>query len=181
MLTKAETERRKTPGYQGGFLLDGGMHWMAGMRLLLGESSKPTTVSAFTSLSKPYLAPVDTVHGIWQTISGASGTISASHGSPLCAREYTVACENGSVTLSPDGEVTVRRGDEPDCQITKKSFPDERGDVRREVAAWAQGILDGKPDPKQSPEEALADLELMEAMLQSGEQLGKPQTLQYQI
>ena len=157
---------------------------MAGIRILLG--SKVTSISAFTALSRPYLPPVDTVHGIWRTEAGASGMISASLGSPLQVGEYIVACENGSITLHgsiilPDGEVTVRYGDEPNCKLSKKVFDDERGDIGREIATWAQSILDGKLDPRQSPEEALADLELIEAMLRSGEQHGKPESLQYQF
>lgn len=30
--------------------------------------------------------------------------------------------------------------------------------MKQEVVAWAQGLVDGKPNPKQFPEEALVDL-----------------------
>jgi predicted dehydrogenase len=50
-----------------------------------------------------------------------------------------------------------------------------------EVAAWAESIADGTPNPAQSPEQALADLEILEKMLKSGEGAGKAQSLEYQI
>jgi hypothetical protein len=49
------------------------------------------------------------------------------------------------------------------------------------VKAWAETIANGKPNPLQSPEEALADLEILEKMLKSGEGHGKMQSLQFQV
>ena len=41
--------------------------------------------------------------------------------------------------------------------------------------------MSGKQEPQQKPEEALADLEILEAMLKSGESGGQPVELKYQI
>ncbi|KAL2073277.1 hypothetical protein VTL71DRAFT_10601 [Oculimacula yallundae] len=170
-----ETAWRKKPEYQGGFLLDGGVHFIAGTRLLLGEAERPTSLTAYTHLLQKHLPPVDTVDAIWQTKSGISGTFSVSFGTTLTGAAYTVACEKGSVTVNR-GKVTITLvGGEP----TEKSFSDEGSGVKQEVAAWAQGLVDGKALSTQSPEEALADLEILEKMLRSGEQSGKAQTLQY--
>ena len=46
--------------------------------------------------------------------------------------------------------------------------------------AWAKAIRRGEQDPQQRPEEALADLEVLEAMLRSGERGGEAVDLQYQ-
>lgn len=175
-----ETEWRKKPEYQGGFLLDGGVHFTAGTRLLLGEAEKPTAVVAFSTLLREHLPPVDTINSIWLTQSGISGTFSVSFGSTLSGPEYTVSCEHGSVTIIKS-KVIVRKGDENEKNFTEVEFTEEGSGVKQEVAAWAQSIVDEKPNSRQSPEEALADLEILEKLLRSGEEQGKSQSLQFQI
>ncbi|KAK2625157.1 hypothetical protein QTJ16_005526 [Diplocarpon rosae] len=175
-----ETAWRKKPEHQGGFLLDGGVHFVAATRLLLGEEVKPTTLSAYTHLLRAHLPPVDTVDSIWQTTSGITGTFSVSFGTTLSGSEYTVACEEGSVTVLPRNKVIVRQGEESDHNLTETEFKEEGSGVQQEVKAWAQSLVDGTPLPAQSPEEALIDLEILEKMLRSGEQGGKVQTLQCQ-
>lgn len=175
-----ETAWRKKPEYQGGFLLDGGVHFVAGTRLLLGEDAKPIALTAYTTLLQEHLPPVDTVNSTWITKSGVSGTFSVSFGTTLSGSEYTIACEKGSVTIVRS-KVTVREGEESAGKFTEKDFPGEGSGVKQEVAAWAKSILEGTPNLKQSPEEAFADLEILEKMLVSGEAQGKPQSLQFQV
>jgi len=175
-----ETPWRKKPEYQGGFLLDGGVHFVAGTRLLLGEAAKPTALTAYTTLLQEHLPPVDTVNSVWHTKSGISGTFSVSFGTTLSGSEYTVACEKGSVTIV-GSKVTVRLGEESEGNISVTEFKDEGNGVKQEVAAWAESISDGEPNPKQSPEQALGDLEILEKMLKSGEGHGKTESLQFQV
>jgi predicted dehydrogenase len=181
MLIGVETPWRKKPEYQGGFLLDGGVHFIAGTRLLLGQEAKPAALTAYTTLLREHLPPVDTVDSIWRTKSGVAGTFSVSFGSTLSSSEYTVACEKGSVSIKRRSKVVVRLGEESEGNISETEFPDEGNGVQQEVAAWAESIADGTPNPKQSPEQALADLEILEKMLKSGEAGGKVENLQYQI
>ncbi len=68
----------------------------------------------------------------------------------------------------------VRIGDETE------EVPNEKTGVPPEVRIWGEAIMAGKADPRQSPEEALADLDLLEAMLRSGEQNGQAMPLRYQ-
>lgn len=175
-----ETEWRKVPSHQGGFLLDGGVHFTAGIRRLLGSADAPKALSAYTSLLQKHLPPVDTVNSIWITKTGISGTFSVSFGTTLGGSEWTVACEKGSVTVS-GGKVTVREGVESDNKFTEKEFPNDGTGVTQEVVAWGESLAAGKPNPLQSPEEALADLELLEKMLRSGEGHGKTESLQFQL
>ncbi len=179
-MTIAETSWRKKPEYQGGFLLDGGVHVVAGTRLLLGEAAKPTALSAYTTQLQKHLPPVDTVNSIWKTSSGISGTFSISFGTTLSDSEYTVACEKGSATVARS-KVTVREGEQSEGKYVEKEFPSEGSGVKQEVVAWAESIVAGKANPAQSPEQALADLEILEKMLKSGEGHGKTESLQYQI
>ncbi|KUJ11872.1 NAD(P)-binding protein [Mollisia scopiformis] len=177
-----ETPWRKKPEYQGGFLLDGGVHFVAGTRKLLG-SDYCTALTAYSTLLQEHLPPVDTVNSVWQTKSGISGTFSVSFGTTLSGGEYTVACEKGSVTIIRD-RVIVRQGEESEGKSSEINFADNLHNagsgVKPEVQAWAEGIEAGKPNPNQSPEQALGDLEILEKMLKSGEANGQPQTLKYQ-
>ena len=80
-------------------------------------------------------------------------------------------------------KVVVREGEEKDEKSSEIEFKDrDEGDgVEQEVAAWGEALTKGQTIPKQSPEEALADLEILKKMLRSGEAQGKSETLQYQI
>lgn len=165
-----ETAWRKTPEYQGGFLLDGGVHFIAATRLLLqGGSEELKKVSAFTAQLQPHLPPVDTLNATLQLGSGASGTLSISFGTTDSGSEYVVAAEKGSVTVLRGKVVVVRDG-----KSEEKVFEDEGSGVKQEVKAWAEGLAQGKADKRQSAQEALEDLKVLEAALRSGEKGGQP-------
>ncbi|TKA22869.1 hypothetical protein B0A54_17885, partial [Friedmanniomyces endolithicus] len=172
-----QTEWRKKPEHQGGFLLDGGVHFIAGMRLLLGSEAKVAKVSAFTTQLQSHLPPVDTVDATFLLANGATGNFSVSFGTTFTGTDWAVACEKGSVSV--DGtKVTVKPLGGEEKVVDK---PDELGGVKQEVFAWAKSLVSGKQEPKQRPEEALADLEVLEAMLRSGESGGQPVELKLQI
>lgn len=65
--------------------------------------------------------------------------------------------------------VTVRSGEEKDGNTTTRVILGSGSGVKAEVKAWAEGIETGVENAQQSPAEALADLELLEAMIKSGE------------
>jgi predicted dehydrogenase len=169
-----ETDWRKNPTHQGGFLLDGGVHFVAGIRGLLGSSAAPKSISAYTALLQPHLPPVDTVYSIWLTRSGVLGTFSMSFGTTFSGLTFNVACEKGVVTISGKTVTLKETGKQP----IEKHFPEQGSGVKPEVAAWAESLVAGKPDSRQSPEEALADLEILEKMLNSD---SKSEILRYQI
>ncbi|KAI9856509.1 MAG: hypothetical protein M1813_008887 [Trichoglossum hirsutum] len=167
-----ETEWRKNPSYQGGFLLDGGVHFVAGTRLLLGPEDPVTRVSAFTSRIREHLPPIDTLDSIWKTKSGTTGTFSVSFGTTLTGGSYTVACEKGSVSVL-DGAVVVRLEGEGEGEGKKVEFGDDSG-VEKEVRDWTEVVRSGNQNPKISPKEAYKDLLVLEKMLESGERNGMP-------
>jgi len=184
-----ETAWRKTPEYQGGFLLDGGVHFIAATRLLLQaekEENKISRVAAFTTQLQEHLPPVDTVDATWRLGSGVTGAFSVSFGTTFKVVEYSVACEKGVVTASvefipgggkPKGTVVVRNAKNE--EVSREEVPDSSG-VKEEVKAWAEGIEKGLMDGRQSAEEGLRDLEILEAMLQSGENDGTSVQLKLQ-
>lgn len=144
---------------------------MAGIRLLLGSEEPILSVSAHTAQLQSHLPPVDTVTATMKTKNGVTGTISISFGTTFKRSGYSVACEKGIVNVMRE---TVQVGDET------RQVANERSGVPPEVRVWGEAIAAGKADPRQSPEEALADLELLEAMLRSGEQNGQAMSLRYQ-
>ncbi|KAF2743528.1 NAD(P)-binding protein [Sporormia fimetaria CBS 119925] len=168
-----ETAWRKTPEYQGGFLLDGGVHFIAATRLMLGEKAAPVKTSAFTAQLQEHLPPLDTLNATVQLRNGASGTLAISFGTTFTGSEYAVAAEKGSVWVSRGKVIVTQNGEEE-----VKEFPDEGNGVKQEVRAWAESLLKGEPNLLQSPEEALRDLALLEACLVSGKQGGAPVEIQ---
>ncbi|TIA37631.1 NAD(P)-binding protein [Aureobasidium pullulans] len=170
-----ETEWRKTPEYQASFLLDGGVHFIAAMRQLLGQEAKMSQVAAFTAQLQPHLPPIDTINATVKLANGTSGTFSVSFGTTFSGAEYIVACQNGTVDVGFDKTIVKKDGNE-----STKDFPEDKNGVRQELKAWGESIAQGKAHPLQTPEEALADLEVLEAMIKSGEADGKAIELKLQ-
>ncbi|KAI0164332.1 NAD(P)-binding protein [Hypoxylon sp. FL1284] len=173
-----QTAWRAAPAHQGGFLLDAGVHFTAALRRVLGPDNAVESVVALTSRATDYLPAVDSVNAVLKTKSGAVGSFVNSAGSLDRVFEYSVACEGGVVRAEP-AKVTTVRGAGKDAVTEEKTF--EPGfAVKEEVQAWAEAVQSGVPNPEQTPEKALGDLELLESMLTSGEWGGKAQTLQFQ-
>ncbi|KAH1417394.1 hypothetical protein KXV70_009091 [Aspergillus fumigatus] len=168
-----KTAWRQTPRYQGGFILDGGVHVVAALRLILGSNDPVATISAQSCLQQQHLPPLDTVNAVMKTKSGATGVLSLSFGSAFDDSVFEFDCEGGVVALNSD-TLTIKG------ESNELAF-DGRG-VSREVAVFATTIASGgSVDKRQSPEEALADLEIMEKMLTSGERDGERQTVELQV
>lgn len=64
------TQWRTVPDYQGGFLLDGGVHFVAGLAAMFGPIQ---SVFGLSSLSWEHLAPKDTVTAVCRTANGING------------------------------------------------------------------------------------------------------------
>ncbi|EAA30956.1 NAD-binding Rossmann fold oxidoreductase [Neurospora crassa OR74A] len=163
-----KTEWRKVPSYQGGFLLDGGVHFIAGLRLLLSELNQEIThVAGFSALLEERLLPVDTVHAVALTNDGKSGTISISFGTQFkTGLEVEVVTTQGSVYWNPTQIKTKTKEGEETEEFEKSTG------VKEEMAAFAKAIEKGQTEKEQTPEEALKDLEVVQRLLESGEGKG---------
>ena len=152
-----ETEWRKNPAYQGGFLLDGGVHSTAALRLLLGDDHI-ARVAAWSAQLKAHLPPVDTIEASATTRKGAIGTISLSFGSTAPpGTEWMISCEHGTATVNSRSSVSITR----DGKTETRDVPDERTGVPAEIRAWEKGLRRNQLDREQSPQEALADVEVV--------------------
>ncbi|KAI1156984.1 hypothetical protein F4825DRAFT_141882 [Nemania diffusa] len=172
------TPWRTVPQHQGGFLLDGGVHYTAALRKMLGKEDAVASVIAMTSLVMSHLPPKDTINAVLQTKSGVLGSYIHCAGTTMSSFDFHIACEHGYVQAGPDKVITVR-GIGADAKTEEKVFEKSFG-VKEEVQAWAESLVSGQPNPEQIPELALGDLELLEKMLTSGDQDGAKQKLEYQ-
>lgn len=173
------TAWRKVPAYQGGFLLDGGVHFVAGLRFLLAEAGGHDIrrVAAFTTLLQPKLAPVDTVQAVLTTNHGAIGSFAVSFGiAHKGGFQIEVVTTNGIVTMTPTSVTSKWKEGGADKEDTK-AFSFSAG-VKPEMVAFAASLPSGCVDPRQSPEQALKDLAVLEAMLASAEKGGQPVVLE---
>lgn len=144
------------------FLLDGGIHYIAAIRHMLGPDNGFVKVSAFTQQLQEHLPPVDTVNAILQTKTGASGTFSVSFGTTFKGSGYSIACEGGTVTVLRSRVVVEKDGTEESFD-----FASEGAGVKQEILAWSQGIESGSFDQKLSPAEALTDLSIVSVRCKS--------------
>ncbi|KAJ7734525.1 hypothetical protein B0H14DRAFT_2479345 [Mycena olivaceomarginata] len=75
-----KTPWRTVPDYQGGFLLDGGVHTVAALRTMLPEPL--THLSSFASLNHDHLKPHDTIHAVVKAGSHFHGIVELSFAGP---------------------------------------------------------------------------------------------------
>ena len=115
---------------------------------------------------------MDTINANMTTANKRNGTFNLCYGSRFVRDcQIRIVTTNGAVAVSPS-EVTISTNDKraaPQDKIFR--FPPGSG-VRKEVAAFAESIYTGEPNPRGSPEEAYFDLKLLQGMLESGEEDG---------
>ena len=143
----------------GGYLLDGGVHHIAGLRVLLGEIE---SVCALTSVHRADLPPADTMSAALRFASGVVGTylITYAVGSTLGTDTVHIVGSEGSLRVSR-GELVL----EQDEKSKRQQF-NVLISVREELAAFLAAVRDGVQH-RNSPQEALQDLAVVEAMLES--------------
>ncbi len=154
------TAWRRESAFPGGFILDGGVHHMAALRLILGEISE---VSAVARQVREDLAPVDTLNAALIFDSGLMGMYSVTYAmaSPWPDMLHIVG-ESGTLRVHPgEIEITAPGG------ASRTDRTDRRG-IENEFAAFAAAIRDGQP-LRNTPEEGLQDVAVIAAMLRSAE------------
>ncbi|KAM0753000.1 NAD(P)-binding protein [Meredithblackwellia eburnea MCA 4105] len=128
-----ETAWRKTPQFQGGFLLDGGVHFIAALRHIL--PSPIANVSAVTSQIQPHLAPSDLLHGIATTASGVQGSLRISWGIPSSTKRLIII-------YGSEGRVEADYSPFEDGNFVARTYLSADPDTPSyEVKAKAQGVV----------------------------------------
>jgi len=114
------TAWRTVPDYQGGFLLDGGVHNAAALRVILPFSLGTSTVSGIASLTREYLKPQDTIQAVIQAEASSNQSAHPPHGifeltfsaPPGYSRNVlTVTGTGGNLTMTTTNKVPSK-GDE---------------------------------------------------------------------
>ncbi|MBK8049499.1 MAG: Gfo/Idh/MocA family oxidoreductase [Anaerolineales bacterium] len=154
-----KTAWRRAGGFPGGFLVDGGVHNAAILRLIAGEVD---SVTAFTTQANADLPPVDTLGAALRFASGALGVYLNTYaaGTPFNA-PLTLVGSQGSLRVER-GRLEITRND---GKVETEVLPAMTG-VQHELAAFADAIQFGVPH-RNTPQEALRDLQLIEAMLRA--------------
>ncbi len=156
------TAWRRDNSYQGGFLLDGGVHFMAALRMVLGEVA---CVQAQTRSLRHDLPPLDTLSAVIEMQSGLIGTFAATYAARVpWSTALTIVGEAGVLELNRDS-LKLTQGD------NTETYQGDDG-ITSEFLAFATAIS-GQHDPLNDPREGFRDLALLEALLQAAE-TGQP-------
>ena len=141
--------------------------------LLAAVGESITRVTAFTSLLQPDLAPKDTANATLRLSNGKSGTISLSFGTEFMnGFEIQITTDKGVVKILDKGVMVLKNGDADGTeQVIAKEFPYDNS-LNREIEVFAQGILTRKVEVRGMPQEALDDLKVIQAIIESGEEGG---------
>lgn len=153
------TDWRQQPAFPGGYLLDGGVHHVAVLRLIVGEIA---SVQALTAQFRPDLPPADTLTSTLRFANGAVGHYTATYAlQPSRFPDLWVSGDRGDLQVGWE-DLTVTSAGVEQCT----HIPRVHG-IRQVLADFAAAIRGG-PNPN-SPAETLADLMVIEAMLRSAQ------------
>ena len=154
------TAWRHEEEFPGGFLLDGGVHHIAALRLILGEID---AVSAISARNRPDLPPVDTLSATLRFENGAIGTHLVSYAAPApWDSALHIVGDHGALRLHR-GELSVTRAGRTDVI----DLPDTSG-IQLELAAFAAAVRDHQPHAN-TPHEGVQDVAVIEALMRAAE------------
>ncbi len=167
-----DCEWRRDPSLKGAFILDCGVHFVAGLRVMTGCDIKLVTAIA-THRDATVPAP-DTLTTLIRFDNGCSGTMVISYASSVSKACWRVVCSRGTVVVERgvrEGKlgyiVTLNpRGGEGESSSQFFPFSGLEEEWRTFIADVQRS--NGSPDLRSSPREALKDLAIVEAALASG-------------
>ncbi|EJD41563.1 NAD(P)-binding protein [Auricularia subglabra TFB-10046 SS5] len=182
-----KTPWRTVPEYQGGFLLDGGVHSAAALRTVLPDAL--VSLSGHATLTKKYLAPQDTINAVVRTAGGAVGIFELSFAAPFPTRAKgltTYTGTNGWIEIATHNAVINGKGQSVSRvtihSVKEKGTTDKDGNkeyeevvevveeplcgVRKEFESFVEH-LKGNDDGYGTPLGALRDVAFIEAALTS--------------
>jgi predicted dehydrogenase len=156
-----QTNWRRDGSFVGGLFLDGGVHMMAALRMVLGEIKQ---VSAFAAAERDDLPGVSTVTTNLRFDSGLIANYSVTFSAPGegWGTPLIICGDKGQMEVDFD-KIKVQTGNQ-----TTTLRIDKINNVRNELAAFAAAIRDGTPH-RNSPEQAIQDVAIVEAAMRSAE------------
>ncbi|KAF2170333.1 hypothetical protein M409DRAFT_35960 [Zasmidium cellare ATCC 36951] len=161
-----ETEWRKKPEYQGGFLLDGGVHFVSLIRHIAADEIVETV--SFAKQTLDHLPPLDTVQAALKLKSGALGTLSISFASAKRDFSYVFIGSKGSLVLTRDPNGTKLIVEDDAGNAVSEEIVSNSSTYKNLFAAFLDDIQAGKSDERGSPQQALADVAVVESICSGG-------------
>ncbi|KAJ7698931.1 hypothetical protein B0H17DRAFT_1049739 [Mycena rosella] len=179
-----KTPWRTIPDYQGGFLLDGGVHTVGALRTMLPEPL--THLSSFASLNHEYLKPHDTIHAVAKAGAHFHGIVELSFGFPTkstpSSDAFVITGTEGWMTvnfakLEGTGSVlrivikhAVKVEGKPTEEVEEVVDVPQKG-VEAEFASFFDAVVGKETLALGDPLEALKDVAFIQAGLNSGGEL----------
>ncbi|HRW06685.1 MAG TPA: Gfo/Idh/MocA family oxidoreductase [Caldilineaceae bacterium] len=154
------TTWRRSADFFGGTLMDGGVHHAALLRMVVGEIAE---VSAYTTHTSRHFTAADTLSATLHFANGAVGTYLVTYGwGAPWGGEFHVVGDQGALRVQR-GLIEVTK------QGQTEHIPTAKFDgVELEFAAFADAIQQVAPH-RNTPEEGLRDVAVVEAMVRSAE------------
>jgi len=159
------TKWRQDPQHLGGYVLDGGVHTVAGLRILLGDIE---SVSGFQKQFDEKLSPSDTVVCSYKSKSGVLGTLALSYATPVAPFKgaasplYKIHGTKGYLSLSRDKlEIGVSNSETKEITLPRNQ---NQTAVTKEFECFVEAIHTKSMSKIYSPESALQDVEFIEAI-----------------
>ncbi|KMZ63314.1 putative Oxidoreductase [Zostera marina] len=165
--------------FDGGFILDMGVHYIAALRMVVGEVSTVSAVSRHVNLELP---PPDNLSALFQLENGCAGifVMTVSSKSPkiywrIVGSKGTVQVERGNIDGKHGYSVLFWNADGK-CQKTFHPFCG----VNEELKAFFNDVTQAKwkgaihkADPRSLFVEGARDIAVLEAMLESSQKQGE--------
>jgi predicted dehydrogenase len=164
----SEAMWRNNPSWYGGMIVEAFIHASAMLRGLFGT---PVSVSAQTSSRTKHIPSIDTMTAQVTWPEDVQGTISLTYASTQHQFELEVIGSEGRMVLQ-------RKTDGPGYALhvetsnSKYKHDIPFGGMETEMMAFLESVQYNSDARRNTPSEALADLQLVEACLDSGKQNG---------
>ncbi|XP_074292577.1 dehydrogenase FPY6 [Silene latifolia] len=162
--------------FTGGFILDMGVHNIAGLRMLVG--CEVASVSALTTHVDPNLPPPDNISSSYQLENGCPGifVMSVSTRSPkifwrVVGLKGTVQVERGNVD-GQHGYLVSKFNTDGQCSSSFYPFSGVTEELKTFLHDISQASSDHVSDRRLSFVEGARDVAVLEAMLESGKNNG---------
>lgn len=167
--------------FTGGFILDMGVHFIAGLRMIVG--CEITTVSAIARHVDMALPPPDNLCALFQLENGCAGVFVMVVSSTSPKIDWRVVGSNGTLQIERGNEngqhgytVLLYKAD-GHCQRTFHPFSGVKEELMAFVhdiaqAASKEGVAGHKAEPRSSYVEGARDVAVLEAMLESSTKQG---------
>ncbi|XP_024378012.1 dehydrogenase FPY6 isoform X2 [Physcomitrium patens] len=180
---------RREANFKGGFMLDGGVHFIAGLRMIMG--CEVDSVSATVSHVDLTLPPPDNLSALIQLQNGTAGVVYICYSAKSRKMIWRVVGSLGTVEV----DRTVQNGQHG----YKTTYQPAKGEIQEVFCPFAgvyeelrafsedvarcvfQGQSGEEADKRSSVLEAMRDVAVIEAMFHSSDSKGAPSVVELEL